>query len=69
MCISHIIEYIYIMLFTDTLERNNLLGNRNNSNDNDLTIYGEQIPPYDVLNTKCVSISQILIDLRNVKKK
>ncbi|CAG2222593.1 BIRC6 [Mytilus edulis] len=37
----------------DTLERNSLLGNRNNSNDNDPTIYGEQIPPYDVLNTKC----------------
>ncbi|CAC5419587.1 BIRC6 [Mytilus coruscus] len=37
----------------DTLERNNLLGNRNNSSDNDQTIYGEQIPPYDVLNTKC----------------
>lgn len=54
---GHIIEHIYIMLFTDTLERNNLLGNRNNSNDNDPTIYGEQIPPYDVLNTKCVSIS------------
>ena len=38
----------------DSLDRNGLLGNRNNSGC-DSPFNGEQItPPYDVLDTKCV---------------
>ena len=40
---------------SDTLERNNLLGNRNLSG-SDQAVNGEQIPSYDVLDTKCVSM-------------
>jgi hypothetical protein len=44
----------WTVFFTDTLERNNLLGNRNLSG-SDQAVNGEQIPSYDVLDTKCVS--------------